>query len=126
MLAGCARQSNPEAEEKALVAAKAWLALVDEGRYVDSWHETAELMRAAVDRDAWEKTIRAVRAPLGKTVSREVKWRRYRTSLPGAPDGEYVILQFTTSFENKKQAVETVTPMLQEDGTWRVSGYYIK
>jgi len=42
------------------------------------------------------------------------------------PDGDYVIIQFDTSFENKKSAIETVTPMLDKDGVWRVSGYYIK
>ncbi|MEJ2473814.1 MAG: DUF4019 domain-containing protein [Desulfobacterales bacterium] len=28
--------------------------------------------------------------------------------------------------ENKTAAVETITPMLDKDGQWRVSGYYIK
>jgi ribosomal protein S17E len=37
-----------------------------------------------------------------------------------------VIIQYDSSFENKKSAVETVTPMLDKDGKWRVSGYYIK
>ncbi|MGA9534411.1 MAG: DUF4019 domain-containing protein [Desulfobacterales bacterium] len=27
---------------------------------------------------------------------------------------------------NKTSAVETITPMLDKDGQWRVSGYYIK
>jgi hypothetical protein len=49
----------------------------------------------------------------------------YTETAPGAPDGEYVIILFDTSFENKKSAVETVTPMM-DGGTWRVSGYYIK
>jgi hypothetical protein len=55
-----------------------------------------------------------------------VQTKTYKTSLPGAPDGEYVIIQFETSFENKKIAIETVTPMMDKDGNWRVSGYYIK
>jgi hypothetical protein len=33
---------------------------------------------------------------------------------------------FRSSFSNKQSAVETVTPMLDPDGTWRVSGYYIR
>jgi len=45
---------------------------------------------------------------------------------PGAPDGEYVVIQYDSSFENKTEAVETVTPMLDPDGVWRVSGYYIR
>ncbi len=48
------------------------------------------------------------------------------TSLPGAPDGEYVVISYETSFTNKKSAIETVTPMLDKDGKWRVSGYFIK
>ena len=63
---------------------------------------------------------------MGKLISRQVKSTSYRTSLPGAPDGEYVIIQFKTSFDNKKSAIETVTPMKEKDGSWRVSGYYIK
>ena len=50
----------------------------------------------------------------------------YQTSLPGAPDGQYVVIQFKTSFENKRSAVETVTPMFGKDQRWRVSGYYIR
>jgi hypothetical protein len=29
-------------------------------------------------------------------------------------------------FEKKAQVVETVTPVQQSDGTWKVSGYFIK
>jgi len=46
--------------------------------------------------------------------------------VPGAPDGKYVIIQFETSFENKASAVETVTPMQDADGVWRVAGYFVK
>ena len=70
--------------------------------------------------------MKSVRKPLGQNLSREVNFKKYTTSLPGAPDGEYVVIQFTTSFSHKKSAVETVTPMLDTDGKWRVSGYYIK
>ena len=59
-------------------------------------------------------------------VSRKIKSQQYATSLPGAPDGEYVVIQYATTFENKADAVETVTPMLDKDGQWKVSGYYIK
>jgi len=45
-------------------------------------------------------------------------------SLPGAPDGEYVVIQYETQFEHHTPA-ETVTPMLDKDGAWKVSGYFI-
>jgi ribosomal protein S17E len=37
-----------------------------------------------------------------------------------------VVIQFDASFENKKSAIETVTPMLDKDGKWRVAGYYVE
>jgi len=52
--------------------------------------------------------------------------RAVRICKPLPPDGEYVVIQFKTSFENKKAAIETITPMLDKDGKWKVSGYFIK
>ena len=110
----------------ALSSAETWLTLVDEGRYADSWNEAAGYFKRAVKEEKWQESLEAVRKPLGEVISREVKTKSYHTSLPGAPDGEYVVIQFETSFTNKKSAVETVTPMMDKDGRWRVSGYFIK
>ena len=58
--------------------------------------------------------------------SRKDKATNFTRSLPGAPDGQYAVLQFDTSFENKAQAVETLTAVLEADGVWRVTGYFIR
>jgi hypothetical protein len=118
--------ADSKKEAAALSAAEEWLALVDNQNYSESWREAATLFRNAVQPKQWEQSMYAVREPLGKLISRKVKTKVYKSSLPGAPDGEYVVIQFDTSFENKKAAVETVTPMIDKDGFWRVSGYYIK
>ena len=113
-----------EAKEAAAVAAAAvWLNLVDEGMYGDSWETAAAYFKRAITKGKWEQMLTAVRNPLGRMVSRELISKTYSQSLP---DGEYVVIQFATSFENKKSAIETVTPMLDSDGEWRVSGYFIK
>jgi hypothetical protein len=96
-----ASESNPGAEKAAIESAQTWLALVDGGKYSESWEEAAGYFQSAVKKESWEQTIRAVREPLGKTVSRKLKSQQYATSLPGAPDGEYVVIQFNTMFENK-------------------------
>ena len=118
--------ANPAAEKAAVSASLAWLALIDAGRYDESWQETAQLFKAAVTKQQWRTSMVAYRKPLGKLISRTLKTKTYATSLPGAPDGDYVVIQYTTIFENKKSAIETITPMLDGDGQWRVSGYYIK
>ena len=118
-----APQSPEDLAEK---SALAWLARVDAGNYEESWKEAASFLRGAVSQEDWEKAMAGTRKPLGKTLSRKVTSRTYAESLPGAPDGKYVVIQLDTSFENKKVAVETVTPMQEPDGTFRVSGYFIR
>ncbi len=111
---------------QAQVAAKSWLALTDSAKYGQSWDAAASLFKGAVTKADWEKAIRAVRAPLGAVKARKVKSATFTRTLPGAPDGEYVVIQFESQFENKAAAIETVTPMHDKDGAWRVSGYFIK
>ena len=114
------------AKAKAQAAAEAWLAQVDAGSYAESWDEAATLFRKAITKDAWKQALDASRTPLGAVKSRRLRAAEYHTQLPGAPDGEYVVLQYDTVFENKATSVETITPMLDADGHWRVSGYYIR
>ena len=115
-----------EKKKAAVVAAEEWLTMVDDGKYVESWNEAAQYFKNTIKQEQWEQSLQAVRNSLGKLISRKIKSKTYMTSLPGAPDGEYVVIQFETSFENKKSAIETVTPMMDRDAKWRVSGYYIR
>ena len=128
-LAGLVSCSSPETKAKeaaAVAAAEAWLKLTDAGDAAASWEASAEFFRKAVPREQWAQSLSVARAPLGPLVRRTVKGSKYATRLPGAPDGEYVMVFFHASFSNKQSAVETVTPMLDKDGVWRVSGYYIR
>lgn len=121
-----AKVSNPEAEQAALAVAKDWLGKIDQGEYAETWAESADYFRNMVTEEQWEQAITAARAPLGDVVSRTLHEKAYMTEMPGAPDGEYVVIIFKTEFVNKKNAIETIAPMKADDGSWRVSGYFIK
>ena len=41
-------------------------------------------------------------------------------------DGQNVVIQFKSTFEKKSSAIEAITPMIDEDGKWRMSGYFMK
>lgn len=134
VLAGClaltgiaSAQTDPHmAKYRAFKAAEEWLEFVDTGSYAFSWETAASYFQGVIGKEEWAQTVQAVREPLGELISRKIQKATYRTELPGAPDGEYVVIEFESVFENKRQAVETVTPMLDRDGSWKVSGYYIK
>jgi len=118
--------SEESPEDAAQAAAESWLSMVDGGEYAKSWDEAAALFKKAVTREQWEQALHSVRGPLGSLVSREATSRQYTEQLPGAPAGRYVVLQFDAVFGKKPKAVETVTFMVDADGAWRASGYYIK
>ena len=115
-----------EKENKAIKSAEAFLSLVDSGKYEKSWDEASLFFKSQITQKQWSEKLSALRPFFGNIIHRTVKHTRYLTSVPGAPDGEYVIVVFQSSFEKKTSASETVTPMLDKDGKWRVTGYFIK
>jgi hypothetical protein len=119
-------QAADKPEDLAQKAAESWLKLTDAGDAGASWDQASKLFKGAVTKEQWTQALAGVRPPLGKVVSRKVKSRQYSENLPGGPDGKYVTIQYETVFENKASAVETITPMADPDGVWRVSGYFVR
>ena len=122
---GTVEATNPTTGA-ATQAAQAWLSLMDNGNYSNCWTGASAIVQGAITEAAWETSMNTFRKPLGVLVSRHLKSAQPMTEMPGAPDGQYVLMQFDTSFVNKKTAVETVTFKLEKDGSWRSAGYYIK
>lgn len=118
------QQQKPE--DLAQKSAEAWLALIDSGKYADSWTEASSAFKGAVSRDQWVGQLTSVRTPLGKLVSRKFLAAKFMNNPPSAPAGEYVVLQYNTDFENRKASVETVSFTLDKDSKWRAAGYFIK
>ena len=122
-----AQETRGSDEKKtSLEAAQTWLALADNGKYDQTWKTAAEYFKGLVPQAQWQSKIQAIRQSFGSLIFRNLKTQDYKNSLPGAPDGEYYILIFDSSFTNKKEAVETVTVMKGKDLQWRSAGYYIK
>jgi serine/threonine protein kinase len=108
------------------VLAQRWLAGIDAGNYGQSWKDAAKFFQSATTESAWVSTLEGVRKPLGSVNSRKVRDSKRANALPGAPDGDYFIIQFDTAFAAKAEAVETVTFKLEDDGLWKAAGYFIR
>ena len=133
VLAGLALLLGPNAPagaqeaaiEQARTAARAWLALLDGYEFEESWRAAGEMLKGTVTQEEFATKMSATLGPLGAVSSRGAKSSEHSTTLPGAPDGEYVVLKFDTVFKNEQSAVETVVLRKEPDGLWRVSGYRI-
>jgi len=113
-------------EAAAEAAAGKWLALGDAGKYAENWREASTFFRGAITEDAWTKALTGIRTPLGPNKSRARTSVVQARQLPGAPDGNYVVLTYDSAFAQKATAIETVTFMQEKDGSWRAAGYFIK
>lgn len=105
-------------------AALAWLEAIDSGQYEQAWENSSTLLKVPLSPNMLSRTISAARRDFGTVQSRRRVSLTHETSMPGAPRGDYAILTFQTNFENRPKITETITPHLEE-GTWRVSGYYV-
>ncbi|HEX7120082.1 MAG TPA: DUF4019 domain-containing protein [Longimicrobiales bacterium] len=114
------------ADSEALAAADRWLALIDRGDAEASWSAAAALFQSGVDEARWTQALVSAQRPLGRPVARDVASVRYATELPGAPDGEYVVIEYATTFERKRNGGERVVVMKEADGAWRVAGYHVR
>ncbi len=134
MTAGAVAQPVSPAQREALNGAERWLAVVDQQRYANAWAMAAEPFKATVTREAWRDGIPKLRGEYGRVVLRKADKVGYVGEAPDPSDaaaqskpGARIAILFATKFAgSKKSATEEVTMILEDDGLWRVAGYYIK
>jgi len=117
---------GPGMEMRIISEMQAWLLVLDRDEYGKSWATAAESLQAAITENGWNAALEGARKPLGAVKSRRILDLKKANALPGAPDGEYLIIQFDTSFAAKADAVETVTFVKEKDGTWKAAGYFVR
>lgn len=115
-----------DAERSAVRAAEVWLLTIDGNAYGPAWRQLAGYARGTLSEDEFVESIERVRSSLGKVYARQLESIQRVRSMPSAPDGDYVVLRYKATMEQKQAAEEVVIPMLDEDGVWRVSGYTVR
>jgi hypothetical protein len=118
--------ADPDPTAEATAASREWLSVVDAGQYAQSWDEAAALFKRNIAKTQWERAVGDVRKQTGALKTRELESAQPAHRLPGVPDGDYVVIVYRSSFAAAPVATETVTPMRDADGHWRVAGYWVK
>jgi hypothetical protein len=118
------RAADPDVDEARKVAER-WVALVDAGRYDESWNAAASYFRSQVSKTDWKNAATSARGPLGALASRTFNAAQATHDLPGVPHGDYIVLVYDGAFANRNVR-EIITPMREADGNWKVAGYVIQ
>ncbi len=108
------------------VLAVMWMNGIDAGKYAQSWKDSSLYFQKSLTEAQWIEALEKVRKPLGVVNSRVPADIKKSQSLPGVPDGEYLVIEFDSSFHLMEKAVETVTFMQETDGSWKAAGYFIR
>jgi Protein of unknown function (DUF4019) len=107
--------------------ARSWLELIDRGNALASWNAAGKQFQNAITAERWGDSLKQVRAPLGAPVERALLSTQFTRNFSGAaPDRDYVLLEFRSSFAKKIDSGETVALEQEADGVWRVIGYTIR
>lgn len=123
-IAGALMTVAGPAEDEASTSGQKWLSLLDDQKYEESWNQAASMFRDQVKQEQWVVALKRSREPLGALVSRTSPRVEFTKSLRGAPDGEYAIIHFATTFKNKGDVTERLT-LVKEDGRWQAAAYAI-
>lgn len=117
---------DPEKAEGATAAAMQFLTLVDADKFEQSWEDTADLLKKKISRKDWNENLAKARGALGPVIERAQEGIKYSSEAKDSPEGDYIVLIFESRFQAADDITETVTVMLEEDGVWRVAGYYVQ
>lgn len=119
---------SPEqaAQAEAQKRAQDWLGLVDGGQYDASWDAAAPVFQASTTKEQWNQALQSARGPLGALGSRQFRAAEYKTAIPNAPEGKYVVVYFDSAYAQKPGAREIVTLKQQADQSWKVAGYFVQ
>lgn len=130
-----AAATSPE-EQDAINAAEKWLVPVDKGRSAEAWAMASASFKSSVDREQWRVGLAKLRKPYGRMESRKAAKIAHLGEAPaGAADatgprgtapGAQVTILFETRFAGGKPADEEVMLVRENDGLWRVAGYFIR
>lgn len=119
-----ATAQHQAAVDSAKQAAQEWLALLDADRYEATWTNAASYFKSKVGKKRWAQKLRGTHQPLDSLRSRSLVTARYTTSVPRAPEGEYVVAQYRATYGSRSM-VETLY-LKKEQDRWGVAGYLIR
>jgi hypothetical protein len=88
--------------------ARGFLQLLDQGLQDESWQTMSVAFRSLNERVHWNTRQQVIRTSYGPLESRDLKHISYRKTFSLSPDGEYIIVQFRSSYQNKAETIETL------------------
>lgn len=112
-------------KKEALQLADEYVKDLDKGQYAKSWEKGGPIFQNTVSRSDWVKAIYLTRQPLGKMNSRILQYERLIKDPYNLLKGNFIALEYHTSFQRESQARELLVLRRDSEGKWYVVSYEV-
>lgn len=124
-------QAVADRELAAREAADRWLVLIDGGQYNAALDAAAPSFRKSIKREEWNDGLKQVRAPMGAVKKRTLKRLFATYLLPDAPEGDYMVVTYRTTFADRVEPRDEIIILANEkdagsEAEWLVLSYFIE
>ena len=124
LLVACDSAETTLHEEAARNTAEQWLAKADAGDHAGNWAMTTPEFQVQIRKEDWVARQETFYQQLGRPTRRELLAAKYTASVPGTPEGEYVLIQYRRDARAGGPVLETLT-MKRSGEKWQTAGYWV-
>lgn len=112
-------------QEQAAAAARRYLALIDQGKYDETWNHAGPALQNMTNKFLWKNTLKLTHKAFGTPPSRELDGFGFTSQIEAdVPVGEYVLVQFKSPSGNTTTTEKVV--MQKAAGSWKIIGYFVE
>lgn len=101
----------------------AWLKILDEGKYKETWERAGSQLQNGIAIDKWQKSFEANFNINGSMTERKLHSANPRKIVNGI-EGEYQLMIFDSSYERKSKVTEIVYTKIVDGCNWKVVLYH--
>lgn len=127
LLSGLNSAESNATQEEAVSVAQKWLELVESGQLNEGWKTLSSQYKINVTQQKWQTVCNSVYNKPTKAIDRKIihisQWHDRNSD---NDESSYVTIRFKTTYDDKTERVQMITPRLEQDGQWRVAGFYFR
>ena len=100
-----------------------WLNDINHNQYENAYNSLSKEMKAMVGQEHWMVLINELMLEFGNLESRTITQRDFKSQIEGMEDGFYVLLTYSSQYENTKEHTEYLLLKQNDKAKWEIFDY---
>ena len=100
-----------------------WLNDINHNQYENAYNLLAKEVKEKYPHEAWTTLINELMLEFGNLESRTITQRDFQSQIEGMEDGFYVLLTYSSQYENTKEHTEYLLLKQNDKAKWEIFDY---